>query len=145
MWAYEARIIASHRPKVDPKILAFEPAELGKSLKNLLVRYSEAAFSPTKQDTKPLDSLLRPRRHRQRRRRAPEKRDEIAAVHYSITSSAVRRRASGMVSPIVFAVLRLIASSNRVGNSSGRSLTLAPRRMRSTNDAARCMRSLKSD
>jgi hypothetical protein len=51
---------------------------------------------------------------------------------YSITSSARRRNASGIVSPSALAVLRLTTSSNLVGNWTGRSATLAPRRRRST-------------
>jgi hypothetical protein len=38
---------------------------------------------------------------------------------YSITSSARARKASGMVSPIAFAVLRLMTSSNLVGCLTG--------------------------
>src|SRR5262249_3683817 len=81
--------------------------------------------------------LLRARRNRPRCRRAAEKRDELAPAHHSITSSARRTRLSGTVRPIALAALRLMTSSNLVGNSSGRSATLAPRRMRSTKYAAR--------
>src|SRR5262245_36583103 len=49
--------------------------------------------------------LLRARRQRPSRR-AAEQRDERAALH-SITLSARKRSASGMVSPIALAVLRL--------------------------------------
>ncbi len=56
--------------------------------------------------------------------------DEIAAPHHSITSSAVRRRASVLVSPIAFAVLRLMASSNRL------EIPLRPRRERPSRRAA---------
>jgi hypothetical protein len=43
---------------------------------------------------------------------------------YSITSSARSRNDSGIVRPSAFAVLRLIASSNLVGCSTGTSATL---------------------
>src|SRR6516162_5163031 len=51
--------------------------------------------------------------------------------HHSITLSARSRKLSGIVSPISFAVLRLIASVNLVGCSTGKSAGLAPLRMRS--------------
>src|ERR1700686_4631843 len=51
---------------------------------------------------------------------------------YSITSSARERSEGGMVRPSVFAVLRLITSSNLVGCSTGRSAGLVPFRILST-------------
>jgi hypothetical protein len=51
---------------------------------------------------------------------------------YSITSSAVASSLSGTARPSVFAVLRLITSSNLVGNCAGRSLGFSPLRMRLT-------------
>ena len=58
--------------------------------------------------------LLPSRRKRPRSRRATEKRDEIASFH-SITSSASVSRLSEILSPSVFAVFKLITSSNLVG------------------------------
>src|SRR5215472_15914229 len=58
-------------------------------------------------------TLLRSRRERPRSR-AAEQRDELAAVHYSKTSSARARKDSGIVRPIAFAVLTLTTSSNLV-------------------------------
>src|SRR5262245_60801534 len=75
--------------------------------------------------------LLRARREWPRGRRAAEQRDEFAAPH-SITSSAVCRNGSGTVRPSAFAVLRLMTSSYLVGCWTGRSLALAPLRIRST-------------
>src|SRR2546427_9934580 len=72
--------------------------------------------------------LLRARRQRPRSR-AAEKRDERAPLH-SITSSAVICMISGTVRPSVFAVLRLITSSNVVGCITGNSEVLAPLRIR---------------
>jgi hypothetical protein len=50
---------------------------------------------------------------------------------YSINSSARTSMLSSIVRPIALAVLRLIASSSLVGNCTGSSLILAPRKMRS--------------
>src|SRR5262245_21592177 len=75
--------------------------------------------------------LLRVRRERPRRCRAAEERDELAAPH-SITSSALACNVSGTVRPSVFAVLRLITSSNLDGCCTGRSEGLAPLRILST-------------
>ena len=57
--------------------------------------------------------LLRARRERPCRR-AAEQRDERAAFH-SITSSASASSVFGTLRPSVFAVLRLMTSSNLVG------------------------------
>ena len=51
---------------------------------------------------------------------------------YSITSSARASSEVEMTVPIVFAVLRLMTSSNCVGCCTGRSEGLAPLRMLST-------------
>ena len=56
---------------------------------------------------------------------------------YSITSSARARTAGGTVRPSAFAALILITSSNLVGCSIGMSEGFAPRRILSTNAAAR--------
>src|SRR5262249_5101096 len=74
---------------------------------------------------------LRPRRKRPRSDRAPEPRDELPPSH-SITSSARSKNDSGMVRPIALAVLRFTTSSYLVGNWTGSSPGLVPRRMRST-------------
>src|SRR5262249_32817367 len=83
--------------------------------------------------------LLRPRGERPkgaRSRSAAEPRDELPPSH-SITSSARRRKDSGIVSPIAFAVLRLTTSSNLVGCSTGMSAGFLPRKIMSTNSAER--------
>jgi hypothetical protein len=56
---------------------------------------------------------------------------------YSITSSARASRVDGMVNSSALAVVRLISSSNFVGNSIGRSPGLAPLRILSTKLAVR--------
>jgi len=53
--------------------------------------------------------------------------NKVSVQPYSITSSARASKAGGMVRPSAFAVLRLIAKSNLVGCSTGRSAGLAPR------------------
>jgi hypothetical protein len=68
------------------------------------------------------------RRERPRRRRAAEKRDELAPPH-SITSSANASSLSGTSRPSAFAVFRLITSSNLVGCMTGRVDGLAPLRI----------------
>src|SRR5262249_38943433 len=70
-------------------------------------------------------ALLRACRERPRRRSA-EKRDELAALHHSITSSDSASNLSGISRPSAFAVLRLITNSNLVGCSTGKSAGLAP-------------------
>src|SRR5262249_11883624 len=92
---------------------------------------------------KPRDArLLRTRGERPRGNRAANQRDERASVH-SITSSARRRKASGIFSPSTLAVVRLTTRSNLVGCSTGRSAGFAPRRILSTYSAARRKRSGK--
>src|SRR5262249_28460569 len=81
--------------------------------------------------------LLRARHARPCGRRGAEKREEGAALHFhSSTSVARTRNVSGMVSPIAWAVVRLTIRSNLVRNCTGSPLTLAPRRIRSTYEAA---------
>src|SRR5262245_54620746 len=60
---------------------------------------------------------------------------------YSITSSASDIRLSEILRPSVFAVLRLMTTSNLVGSWTGRSAGFAPLRIRSIYDAARRKRS----
>src|SRR5215467_10949871 len=61
-----------------------------------------------------------------------EQRDELAASHHSITSSAVASRVGGTVRPNALAVMRLMTRSNLVGCWTGMSAGLAPRRILST-------------
>ena len=55
----------------------------------------------------------------------------VVAAH-RITSSASMRRVGGMVRPSALAVFRLMANSNFIGRSTGRSAGLAPLRILST-------------
>jgi hypothetical protein len=63
--------------------------------------------------------------------RAAKQHDELTAFH-SITSLARASSVGGTLSPIAFAVLRLITNSNLVGCSTGRSAGLAPLSILST-------------
>src|SRR5262249_55913613 len=69
--------------------------------------------------------LLRARRERPGSRRAPEQRDELAAVQ-SITSSARASSVGGISTPIVLAAFKLMINSNLVGCSTGKSTGFAP-------------------
>src|SRR5262249_20152989 len=78
---------------------------------------------------------LLPARRERPRRRAAEKRDELASLHlrgHSMTSSAMAISLSGIWRPSAFAVLRLMTSSYLVGACTGRSAGFSPLRMRST-------------
>src|SRR5215475_6900609 len=77
------------------------------------------------------------------RRRAAEQRDELAALH-SITSSARASSVGGTVRPNTLAAVKLITSSNLVGNSIGRSLGLAPFKILLTKAAVRRQLSRRS-
>src|SRR6476469_2200990 len=61
--------------------------------------------------------------------RTAEQRDELAAFHHSITSSASASSFAGISRPSALAVLRLITSSNLVACSTGRSDGLVPLRI----------------
>src|SRR5215471_452347 len=69
--------------------------------------------------------LLRPHRDRPRRR-AAEKRDEIAPPDHSITSSAAASSDADTVRPSTLAVLRLITNSTLVDCWTGRSAGFSP-------------------
>src|SRR5262249_6516782 len=73
-------------------------------------------------------ALLRARRERPRRRRAAEQRDELASLHYSITSSARASSVGGTSRPSTCAVCRLMTSSNLVGRATGSSPGFSPLR-----------------
>src|SRR5215471_1857062 len=75
---------------------------------------------------------LRPRHARQNRQRGGagcQMQKLSAGKFHSITTSAMASSLSGTVSPTALAVNRLMASSNLVGCSTGRSPAFAPRRI----------------
>src|SRR5215468_10224886 len=86
-------------------------------------------------DTGSLPRLLHTRRERPGDRAAKE-RDERPPFH-SITSSARASKVAGTSRPSACAVIRFTTSSNLVGCSTGSSLGFVPRRILSTNSAAR--------
>jgi hypothetical protein len=92
-------------------------------------------FAPVVRLDKPLiknDDLGacgRARHNRPRRRRAAEQRDERAAIH-SITSSVRARSCGGTVMPSILAASALMTNSNFDACITGRSMGLAPLRMR---------------
>src|SRR6516165_2797419 len=76
--------------------------------------------------------LLRARHERPRRSRAADERDELAALHHSITSSARPSSGSGIVRPRTLAVIRLMISSTFTACWTGRSAGFSPLRRRPT-------------
>src|SRR5262249_35660675 len=130
---------ASPRPAIfDRDGASFDPAEfaqpLHKSSGQLALRGRRSRAQES--DGRQLPRLLRARRARPRDGRAAESQDELAAFH-SITSSAGRRKDSWIVRPIAFAVLRLIAKSNFVGCSTGKSAGFVPCKILCTRTALR--------
>src|SRR6516164_4584444 len=131
-------IVVVLRPaELDRHVLAFDEggpvqpaAEFGHEMRGPLGRLT------VKEANHQHRRLLRPRCDRPRCR-AAEQRDKLAALHYSITSSARVSSGGGTVSPIAFAVLRLMTSSNVVGCSIGRLAGSAPLKILSTSEAAR--------
>jgi hypothetical protein len=85
----------------------------------------------------------RERLARRRRPRGPARRLARRRPAYSMTWSARASRDGGIVRPRALAVLRLIASSNLVGCSTGMSAGFTPRRILSTKSAVRRYRSRK--
>src|SRR5262249_43124 len=120
--------IATAPAGVDPQVTADGPARLLQSLgqrcdARLRVWLVRRGIHQHADAPHPL-ALLRARRERPRRR-AAEQRDELAALH-SLTSSASARIPGGNVIRSALAVLRLTASSNLTGCSTGRSAGLVP-------------------
>ena len=107
-------------------------AEVSQALEKRLSRAGITGLQIERQvaDAGNLPALLR--LDAERRGKQPERAEEGAAVHHSITWSARWSSDGGIVSPSAFAVLRLITSSNFVGCSTGRSPGFAPRRILST-------------
>src|SRR5262249_42523074 len=121
-------------PEFDCHVTALDEASLAQTLakRNKPVGARGGRCAVKKPDHR--RGLLRARNPRRRRAAEPcaaQTRNELAPSH-SITLSARRRNVSGMVSPIALAALRLMTSSNLIGNWTGNSFTLAPRSNRST-------------
>src|SRR5947209_4519398 len=89
------------------------------------LRYARLRQQASVEDADYRHCLLLRRQGASRGHRAAQKQHQLAPPH-SMTSSARARIASGMVSPRVLAVLRLMTSLNVVGCCTGRSPGLAP-------------------
>src|SRR5262249_56756346 len=124
-------LVASLRPAIlDSDGSALDPAKFTQPLHE-----SRGPRIPVQRRARPQKAdgwqlrLLRPRRERPRCRCAAEQRDELAALHrcdHSITSSARASSVGGTSRPSALAALRLIANSNLVGCTTGRSAGRAP-------------------
>src|SRR5262249_12337485 len=101
-------LAASLRPPIfAPSVAALAPAKLTQSLDKGGGPFPLCRCRPRAQQTHERGfAPLRARPARPRRGRAAEQRDELAPLH-SITSSARRRKDSGIFSPIALAVVRL--------------------------------------
>jgi hypothetical protein len=75
--------------------------------------------------------LLRPWRHRPRRRCAAEQGDELTATNHSITSSARARSVGATATFSALAVFKFSTNSKRVTRSIGKVSGFSPRRIRS--------------
>src|SRR5262249_1645725 len=132
--AIERSIIASPTV-VDPNITTHRPSPVLQSLEEprdaglpLLI-----VGGQVHERTDAAHSLARLGVRRDRPRcRAAEQHDELAALHYSITSSVRGSSEIGGSRPSALAVFRLMTSSNLSANWIGKSPGLAPLRMRST-------------
>jgi hypothetical protein len=121
---------------IECKIPAFLIAQFGHALEEICVKWGLSGQHTDKADTQRFRLQLRSHRKRPRRHRAADKRDELAPIH-STTSSARKRIDVGNTIPKLFAVFRLMTSSNFVGNSAGSSAGLAPRSTLATRAAQR--------
>src|SRR5262249_4047230 len=121
-------VILTFRPAVfDRYVLALDIADLlqapPKCAQTLGVTIARCRAQARDPPHRP--ALLRARRKRPRRRRAAEKRDELATFH-SITSSARASSVGGTSRPIVLAVCRLMTNSNFTARRIGRSAGFSP-------------------
>ena len=130
------RVVCRPHAVFDPDVAANGPAPFPQSLMER--RHPGLPFGIVRgQGAKHSDAphpfaLLPARGERPCGCRAADKRDELAALDHSITSSARASSVGGISTPRAFAVLRLITSSYLVGACTGRSAGFSPLRMRST-------------
>src|SRR5262249_51917605 len=124
-------IVSAVRPAIfDRQVVTLDIASLAQALEeraHTVTVTRTAAYKPHHRHRR----LLRARRERPSGR-AAEQRDELAALHHSITSSARSRSPWGMFSPRALAVVRLMMRSNLVGCWTGMSPGFVPRRILST-------------
>src|SRR5262245_40332082 len=112
---------------LDSHVLAFHDADFAEAFaeRGYIARTGIGGPVSDKRDHRHC-GLLRPRRERPPGRCAAEKRDEVAPGAHSTTSSAMASSVCGTSRPSAFAALRLIANSNLVGCTTGRSAGRAP-------------------
>ena len=127
--------IGISRPAVfDPRIAPDLPAKTLQTLQERSILACVSGSSAAKFTSTPMRrtrlGLLRARSHRPRSR-AAEQGGELAAPH-SITSSARNKNSRLIVSPSSRPVVRLRASSNLLGCSTGNSAGFAPLRILTT-------------
>src|SRR5262245_31126750 len=118
----------------EERVLVQQIVDIAASVQTLAKRSRERRITLGCSAGEPPDDrhrrLLRARRQGPRRCRAADERDELAPSYHSITSSARANTESGTLIPSVFAVLRLMTSSNLVDCITGRSAGLIPFRIR---------------
>src|SRR5262245_24461660 len=129
-----ARFVASRGPtSLDLRIAAVCPTQLLQCLperRNAGLAFGiVCGYGHKNTDPPHAITLLRTRRDRPCRRRTAEQRDELAALHHSITSSARPISGSGMVRPRALAVFRLMINSTLVACWTGRSAGFSPLRI----------------
>src|SRR5262245_3088734 len=125
-------VVTTLRPAVfDQHAAALDIAGIGKALAERIRGMREFPRRGSAEEADDWGSLLRKCAHWPRRRRAPKQRDELAPPH-SITSSARASSVSGISSPSILAVSKLMTSSNFVGCSTGRSAGFVPFNILST-------------
>src|SRR5262249_42089825 len=119
---------------VDPDIVALRPSELLEPLaecRNIgLLQPIALTVGHQHADAAHSIRLLRCTGTRSQGRRRAEQSEEIAAVHYSMTSSARSNTVCGIIRPSALAVSRLMTSSKRADRATGKSAGTAPFRMR---------------
>src|SRR5262245_37420105 len=127
--ASQALVIPAWPALLDVEVATFDPPEILQATAER--RHAELAFGvllrqPRNQHADAVHLLTLLCAHRERPRRcAAEHSDELAPLH-SITSSAMASTVCGTSRPSAFAALRLIANSNLVGCTTGRSAGRAP-------------------
>jgi hypothetical protein len=127
--------IAIGETSIEANIAAFGVAILRKTFAQIFQLVFGRLRLPGNEADLENPAQLRGRRERQCH--CARKRAKKLPPPHSITSSQRAISDSGIVSPSAFAVLRLTTSSNLVGCSTGMSAGFAPRRILSTNSAAR--------
>src|SRR5215472_7268930 len=132
--------LAMRPPILDLHVLPFDPTEIPETLTKGVERLSRAlriTVAEVSDSGRRFRGELRAGHERSDEKAAAERAEEHPPCAHWISSSARPRSACGIVRPRALALLRLMASSNLMGCSTGRSPGLAPFRILSTKTAAR--------